>query len=260
MSNFMTQAFLTYKGLFMWLNPPGYISNVFVTPILYIIMFTLTGRFAGNPEAAEGYIIGLAGYAIPAIINGGIGQSFSYERMFGTLAFLYGSAANRLLNYFSRGVFHYLNGIIVATFALFMAWAVIDLELADADWLALGCSVIAIAVACTCFALFMGNIALVFRDWIIVSTATNGLLISMTGVVIPREELPGLLGEVGHVLPLTHGLVAFREAIAGAGLGSVWENLLLELAVALGYAVAGYLAFRAIEVQAKRSGAYESTF
>ena len=62
MTNFATQVYLSYKGLFLWLNWPGYISNVFVRPVLVVAMFAFIGRFALDAEAAQGYIIGMAAF------------------------------------------------------------------------------------------------------------------------------------------------------------------------------------------------------
>jgi hypothetical protein len=53
------QAYLSYKGLFLWLNWPAYVSNVFLRPGLIVAMFALTGRFARGEAAVEAYVIGL---------------------------------------------------------------------------------------------------------------------------------------------------------------------------------------------------------
>ena len=84
------------------------------------------------------------------------------------------------------------------------------------------------------------------------------LFLALTGAIIPTERLPGPLGDIGHVLPLTNGLFAFRESFNGAGLAAVAEHLLLELTVGLVYAVLGYLTFRLLEREAKRRGAFET--
>ena len=79
MYNFLVQSYSTYKGLFYWLNWPGYISNVFLRPIVFIIMFSILGRFASDPTVAQGYALGMALYSITYLLMGSIAQSYSNE-------------------------------------------------------------------------------------------------------------------------------------------------------------------------------------
>ena len=87
------QALLSYKGLFLWLNWPGYISNIFVRPVLLVMMFSLTGRFARGEDAAATFAIGMTAYGIANLLLGGIMQGFYYERAFATLGMLFTSRA-----------------------------------------------------------------------------------------------------------------------------------------------------------------------
>ncbi len=255
--NFLIQSYMTYKGLFYWLSLQSYISNVFLRPVLFLVMFTLVGRFARDPEAGERYIIGMSIYAVIWMIFGGILQSFARERGMGTLSVVYGSRGSRLVNYFSRGVLHYPNGLLSFGTCLIFAWLILDLRLSQVDWLAAISAVLLIAASTTALALFMGSIAIVFRDWFNGLSIINGLLLTTTGAIIPIASLPGFLSEVGQVFPLTHGLAAFREAFNGAGVSAVAGDLVRELLVGVGYAVSGYLFYRWVETMARRRGVLE---
>ena len=120
--NVSLQAYYSYKGLFLWLNWPAYVSNVFIAPVILVIMLTLTGRFAGGSEWADSYMLGAAVYGIAPIIGGGILQSFFYERAFGTLSMIYASRSNRWLSYWSKGLLHYPNGVMTVSVSLFFGW------------------------------------------------------------------------------------------------------------------------------------------
>ena len=256
-SNFLVQAYLSCRGLFLWLNWPAYISNVFLRPVLLIALFVLVGRFANAEDAAERYAIGMAAIAMPNIVIGGITQSFNYERQFGTLWVLFASSGSRTATYLSRGVLHYPNALLSAATALLAGWALFGVRLGDADWAVLPAAILLIALSSTMFALVMGSLVIVFRDWFNALAFSGALMIALTGAFVPRSELPGLLGEIGVVLPVTSALPALRDALS-AGEADIGAALLGELAVAAGYAAVGLLLFSVLERSAKSKGAYET--
>ena len=231
MRNFAIQSYLSYRALFLWLNWPSYIGNIFLTPVMYMVMLAVTGRFANSPVSADFYIKGMAAYSIPFILHWGITQCFFYDRAFGTLSVLFGSSGNRWLIYWSRGSFHFPNGILTVVTTILFAWAFLELDLSKADWVTLSCSILLVGLSCTASGLFVGVFTIVFRDWIVISAVATGVLLIFTGVVIPIDSLPTPFNYLGQILPLTHGLVAFREGFAGASVVSVGEELFWELAV-----------------------------
>lgn len=258
MSNFLSQAYLSYRGLFLWLNWPAYTSNVLILPVLHVVMLSLTGRFAGDLAGADTYVKGMAIYSMIFILLGGILQCFYYDRIFGTISLIFASPSSRLVVYLSRGLLHYPNGLLVVVSALFFAWLLLDLDLSAVTWITLVCSVILIAVSCTSFALLMGTVSVLLRDWFVLMSGATGLFLTLTGVVIPTDSLPPFLREVGQLLPITHGLKAFRESFAGAGLASVDGYLLRELLVGTVYFMLGVSLFYLVEADAKRRGTYET--
>ena len=133
-----------------------------------------------------------------------------------------------------------------------------DLDFSRTDWLTLVCSVLLMVAACMAFALFLGNLVLKLRHWVTVFTIANGLVVVLSGVLIPTSDFPAALQGVAHLLPLTHGLLAFRDAFDGAGVTSVGWDLIGELLVAVGYGIAGPILFRLFEADAKRKGTYET--
>ena len=83
------------------------------------------------------------------------------------------------------------------------------------------------------------------------------MLLLFSGANIPLTELPAWIQGISYVLPLTRGIVAAREIVAGAGLMEVAPLLWGELAVGLAYFLLGYLLFSLFEVFAKRRGTLE---
>ena len=250
------QAYLSYKGLFLWLNWPAYVSNVFLRPGLIVAMFALTGRFARGEAAVEAYVIGLTAYAVPSIVMGGLLQSFYYERSFGTLSFFFASRGSRAVSLLTRGVPHLPNAALVVVAGLLFSGAFLHTRFEGANWGAVTACYVVMALASMACALCWANLCIVLRDWLVVYSLMLTVFLVFTGVAIPRDELPLGLGAVGAALPVTHGLAGLRAAFEGAGVSSVAAHLAREALVGVAYAIAGYALLRAIEAQARRSGAY----
>jgi ABC-2 type transport system permease protein len=253
------QALLSYRGLFLWLNWPGYISNVVFRPVLAVVMFGLTGRFARGDEAAEAFAIGVAVYGVANLTMGAVLQGFYYERAFATLGFLFASSGSRLQNFASRGLLHWPNAVLSVVASLFAARFLVGIDFGGANWDVVALGFLLVSSTMVPFALFLGNFCIPVRDWQAAFGISQIAFLALTGAVIPRDELPSTLRLLGGLLPTTHGLEAIRAGFDGAGLASVRGDLLSEAAVGLAYAVAGYVTFCVFEAYTRRSGAYELT-
>ncbi len=256
LSNFVMQAYLSYKAL-SWGGLTPFVWNRLGRPIFFVVMFTLLGRFAGNPAAAEAFIIGMAAAAIPGTVLDGILPMFTLERGFKTISALFATGASRTAFFWSRGPIHLVNGLVSASAALVFAGVLLGLDFSRVNWGLLAASALAISASVTAFALFAGNLSLVLRSWTNLSLLLQGSLIALTGAIVPIASLPVVLRWVSEVLPVTHGLVAFRAAFAGNSFAEAADGLLLELGVALAYGVLGTLLFGRFERQAKRRGTLE---
>ena len=250
---FALQSYLSYRGLFLWLTPVSYTSNILLRPVLAVMMFGFLAQYALDEETARGYAIGLAGYSVGRIIAGGVMQSLYRDAAFGTLAAVYASPVSRTMLYFSRCVLHIPNAALVAASVLVAAAVFLDLGFAQVDWGGLVAAFAVITLSTMLFSLFVATLILLsgtgWANWIII---LDGLLLSLAGVIIPTSELPIVLFELGQLLPVTHGLESLREAFAGGS--GYWPGLAREAALGLAYGVAGLLLFRVAEVQAKRRG------
>ena len=176
-------------------------------------MFSLAGRFAGDEGAAERYAVGMVALAGMQIVQGGITQTFHYERQFGTLWVLFSSAGSRTVAYLSRGVLHYGNALLSAATTLVFAWLLFDVALPEANWAIVIAAIALMSLSSVAFWLMMGSFVIVLRDWFSAPALAYGLIIALTGAFIPRDALPAPLGDLGLVLPLTWALPALREAL-----------------------------------------------
>lgn len=251
--NFYTQSYLSYRGLFHWLTPFPYFSNVVLAPFLSLLNFILIGRFASD-ASPDRFGVGMIVYAIVWIYIGGVTQSFANDRQGGTLHLLLGSTVSRPAAYFSRGVGHFYNGPLTALCTTLLSVIFIDLNVDDLDYGNYVVSVLAISLGILSLALLLGNFAALYEDWFLPFSIATGGLIMLTGVIIPVENLPPGLEQAGQFLPVTHGLHALRAAFAGEAINGVGHQLLLELSVAVVYSLVGLAVFMLIDREARRRG------
>lgn len=83
------------------------------------------------------------------------------------------------------------------------------------------------------------------------------LLLIFSGANIPLETLPSLIQNISYALPLTRGIAAAREIIAGSSFASISNLLTGELLIGVVYTILGYALYRAFEFEAKRRGTLE---
>lgn len=253
---FGTQSYLSFRGLFLWLTPWSYVSNMFVTPLVNVALFALVTRFTLGIEPSRELIVGTATLGLSSMINGGVLQSFTYERDFGTLTVILASRANRVAVYWSRGLLHVGNGLLAATVALIATALVFRLDLSELNPTTLMLSLIAGAAASVAFALFVGNFTLMFRNWLILYGAAQSSILALSGAGIPRDRLTPPLELLSEALPLAHAITAVRAAFDGGSPSSVAGDLGAELAVAAAFGTAGMLLYRWIEYRARVGGEF----
>ena len=135
-----------------------------------------------------------------------------------------------------------------------LAALLLDFDVSSA---AIGTCIVAtlvISLSVLMLAMLVGNSAMVTDDRLLPISLATGALLAFTGITIPVDSLPPGLYHLAQVLPVTHGLPALREGFAGAGVGEVVDSLLLELAIALLYALVGAVMFALLQREALRRG------
>ena len=223
-------------------------------PIAQIVFFVQLGVFATGHANALYFAVGNA-LQLTAV-NGifGVVMAVGNERQFGTLPILLASPAGRLSTFLGRAAVHVLDGIASVLLGFAVAWLLYGLDLGHANLpLLLGCIVL-ISLTTAGLGLMFGSFSLIARDIFVVTNTVYFLLLVVCGINFPVSRLPGPLQIVSNLLPMTRGVAAARQAVAGASLGHVAGLLLGEAAIGLLYAVAGYALFRQLEHRARRGG------
>lgn len=255
---FVSGAWLAYIGLFRWTEPTSYVASKIVMPLSQILFFTFLGVSATGRQTADFYIVGNALQV--AAINGiyGVTMTVGRERNEGTLIYLIGSPANRLVVFMGRATFNILDGMLAVVLGFMWGVLLLGLDLSTANLAGLALTIL-VTTASTCgLGLLMGSVSLVALNVMFINNTVYFLLLLFSGANIPLVTLPAWMQTVSAALPLTRGIGAARLFVRGASLAEVWPLLVGELAVGLAYALAGFVLFSWFEAQARRRGTLEA--
>lgn len=249
---------LSYIALFHWLRPTTYIASKILMPLAQILFFTFLGVYATGRENASFYVIGNAIQI--AAVSGiyGVTMSIGGDRWNGTLPYLFGTPANRLVMFLGRSFVHILDGMMGVVIALVWGVVLLGLDLSQASPAALALTILITTFSASGLGLLMGCISLVTTNVMFVNNSVYFLLLLFSGANIPISSLPAGLQTLSWALPLTRGIASARIIIAGGGLEEVLHLLIGELLLGVVYVSLGYWLFRWFERQAKARGSLET--
>jgi ABC-2 type transport system permease protein len=256
-SVFFVGGLLAYRGLFNWIRPAMYIPTMLGSPLFQLIFFTKLGQYA-DAQSSDFYIVGNSVQVCAMSSVYGMTMAVANERWYGTLGPLLASPANRAAVFLGRGVPVLANGLIVSIFTFAAGALFLGFHPGLQTVPAIVAVLLVTVSSCTAFGMLLGSIGLRAKDFFFAANLAYFLMLLFCGVNIPLDQLPGWMSAISRCLPLTHGIAAAREVAAGASLGDVAGLVWTELAVGACYAVAGFLLFRLLERESRRSAVLDA--
>ena len=254
---FFVGGAISYRALFNWIQPGMYVATMLGSPLFQILFFTYVGRYAGSQDDAF-FIVGNAIQVAAMAGIFGMTMGIANERQYGTLQPLLATPANRLAIFAGRALPFVVNGIAVSVFGFVASWLLLDFRPADGSVPALAVAILVTTCSCVALGMLIGSIGLRARDVFFGANLVYFLMLLVCGVNIANEDLPNWLGAIGRCLPLTHGIEAAREIVAGSSLSDVSGLLATEALIGLLYATAAYTLFRVFEAEGRRRASLET--
>jgi len=254
---FWQGALLSYIALFHWMRPIQYMASKILMPLAQMFFFVYLGTFATSADNSTFYVVGNALQI--AAVSGiyGMTMSIGGDRDNGTLAYILGTPANRLVVFMGRAFMNILDGALGVVIAFFWGVALMGLDLSNTSLPALALTILITTISTCGLGLLMGCLSLITVNVMFVNNFVYFLLLIFSGANVRLAELPAWVQATSSVLPLTRGIAAARRLVEGASLVEVMPLLLGELAVGLAYSLLGYLLFAVFEVEAKKRGTLE---
>jgi len=254
---FWQGAILSYVALFHWMLPIQYTASKILMPLAQMFFFVYLGTFATGKDNATFYIVGnaLQVTAVSGIF--GMTMSIGGDRDSGTLGYIFGTHANRLVVFMGRAFMNIMDGALGVVIAFIWGVILMGLDLSNTNIPALALVVLITTISTCGLGLLMGCLALITVNVMFINNFVYFLLLLFSGANVPLSSLPAWMQAISFVLPLTRGIEAARALVGGASLVEISPLLWGELTVGLVYFVLGYFLFKAFEVIAKRRGTLE---
>ena len=255
---FVSGSILQYRAMFNWATPLGYLAYKLLLPVCQLIFLVQLGTFATGRGNVLYFAVGNA-LQVTAI-NGifGVVSTVGNERQYGTLPLLLASPANRLATFLGRAAVHVLDGISSVIIAFVVAALLFGLDLSHSNLPLLAGCILLISVTTCGLGLMLGSLSLIMRDIFTISNTVYYLLLVLCGINFAVARLPGWAQVISYSLPMTRGVAAARQAVAGAPLRDVLGLLAGEAAVGAVYVMLGYALFRWLEDRARLGGLQEA--
>ncbi len=255
---FWQGTMLSYIALFAWLRPVTYAASKIVMPLAQMLFFVFLGTYATNSNNADFYVIGNAVQITAVSGIFGVTMSVGGDRWAGTLPYLFGTPANRVMLFFGRAFMHVIDGTIGVVIAFVWGVTLLGLDLSHTNLPALGLTILVTTLSTCALGLLMGCLSLITSNVMFVNNTVYFLLLIFSGANVAIDKLPAWMQALSQILPLTRGIAASRALVAGQGLAGIGPMLLTELGIGFIYGMLGYFMFHWFEVVAKRRGSLET--
>jgi ABC-2 type transport system permease protein len=255
---FYDGAMLSYMALFRWLQPMTYLASMVFAPLTYMLFFVFLGRFATGEDNASFYVIGNSIQMAASSGIYGVTMSITGDRWDGTLPYLFGAPANRLVIFVGRAFMHVINGYISVLLGFFWGITLLGLDLSQTNIGAMALTILVTSISTAGLGLLLGCLSLMTRNVMFVNNTVFFMLLLFSGANIDITTFPAWMQSISYALPLTRAIVAARQIVAGADLSQVANLLGTELLYGAIYIVLGYSLFTWFEKQAKQRGTLEA--
>lgn len=180
------------------------------------------------------------------------------ERFLGTLPLQLTAPGNFIVSYLARNIYCPLIGIFSSSVAFYGITALFGVHL---PWPAAAFVPLLIGLtglAVYTFGLTVATLAMTFPSITMIAINFSYLsMMALSGVNVPTSYWPRPIGAIAQLLPVTHGLLAVRELIAGSPASLILRDSALTAVNCLGWLAAGALVLTLAARAGRRTGKLE---
>src|SRR5512138_108559 len=187
---FWQGALLSYIALFHWLRPTQYMASKILMPLAQMYFFVYLGTFANGTQSANFYIVGNALQI--AAVSGiyGMTMSIGGDRDSGTLAYIFGTPANRLVVFLGRAFMNIMDGALGVIIAFVWGVILMGLDLSKTNIPALALTILITTISTCGLGLLLGCLSLITVNVMFVNNFVYFLLLIFSGANVQLDRMP----------------------------------------------------------------------
>lgn len=250
LSAFARANWTQFKLSYGWMRPWVYFLSTLLRPFMQVIFFGTVARYAAQSSDVSFHVVGNALHVCALSSLSMVSDTLALDRQNGTLSLVTLAPQGRLFILSGRLLLVAAHGALVSVVALVGGSTFFGLDTTGADWLGLVLVILLTSLTISLLGSVFNSIGLIIAETNLTVNVMSYLLLVLCGVNFPIGRLPLFAQLLSSVLPMTRGISAARQLLAGQ---SPDPGLILgEIACGLGWLVAGYLLFSVAETRARK--------
>lgn len=218
-----------YQGTFWWAPWRSWSANMVIRPVTYLLTFGILHHQL-DLGTTQGLVLALITYSTLVTVVTCANHCIQTDQEQGTFTLAMSTPVSPAILWLTRSAAQLPNGLVSAVAALLYAAVAFDVDLTEVDALAVA-AIGATLVTALAVAMLVGLATRRQGAWVGPVSLSTGVLLVLSGAVIPRDDLPGMLQAVSAFVPLAHANDAVRQAF-GLQSGNGWADVAAELALA----------------------------
>lgn len=243
-----------YRSIYTWRT---WLLGWYLRVVSQVVFFALIGELLGSRARTHELLVGMA-TLLAAVTSFIAVASTAWERWSGTLPLLVASPSSPVIVFAGRSVTFIGDALLTSLGSFFAAALIFGLPLPWPRVLLVPPLMLLVAASSYMLALFLGGVVLrAMSTRNVVSNLATGTMMAIGGVAVPVAYYPEPVQWLAEVLPLTHGLRAIRETLAGEGAATILTNVGFEGIVGVGWLAAALLTFDHLAESGRRDGSIE---
>lgn len=213
------------------------------------------GSRAGTTDYASFIVIGTTLYMWLNITLWDVGLQLREEQMRGTLESNWLCPIWRISLVLGGSLTKAATALMFLAVTIFEFWLFFDIHLLRGNAALLLLLLLLLIASIYGIGIAFGSLVLHFKEANAMVFLVRGIFLVFCGTTYPIEVMPQWMQHISALLPLTYANRALRMAILNqASFADVWPDVRALLVFAVVLPLLGYLAFRIVERQARRTG------
>lgn len=209
----------------------GWILGWFVRLVTQVMFFSLFGLLLGSAALANYRVIGNSAVLV-CLESMAVVITIARERGEGTLAMQVLAPSSFSITYLARGAYTFIVGTASSTAAFVIGVFAFSVPVAMPQALLTPLFLLVMAMTSYCMGLALGVVAMArpSLQWLAINIGYLSVM-TVAGVNVPVSYWPKSVQVIAAILPLTHGLQAFRLLLSGGSYAVIGQDLAGEVIV-----------------------------